>query len=240
VRPRNRASGFSTRCDRAPESDRTTLVAGILGNEIVQSLVMTIPWRLEATSILNVVLVACSLLWPSAALGSGESPSVSDLVAKGAPSPDREWSANDYDRFAATLREIAATDSKRLPRFESEASAPLLKRVVTDANVSIGRDEKFPLPMRVGEIIKMTQSLGAIMVIYMEATNQGGGFDRELVELTAFMVGLNVEHDAIGLGTGRRRSSHDIHGAGYLSSIRIAAVGEVDSGESSHAGRETL
>jgi hypothetical protein len=122
-----------------------------------------------------------------------ESLPVMAYIEAGAPASDREWTSADYEKLAAALTKIAEKNARQLPRFDSPKSGALMQRIVSPANFGSIRDRQLTLAVRLTEAGAITQRIGAVVMLYATATNEGEAFDRELVELMSFIARVTVE-----------------------------------------------
>ncbi len=127
------------------------------------------------------------------AIAPDESASVTEFIALGVPATDREWIADDYERFISVIRTVSRDHPRGLPRFESEKSAAIMRRVTSEQNFASLHDRKLSLTNRLTQASAFTRATAAIAGIYFDATIRGESFDRELVELLAFIVKVNLE-----------------------------------------------
>ena len=130
---------------------------------------------------------------PSIKIAPDESQPTAKLVEAGMPAPDREWASDDYRRVTAVLREIVRDNPRKLPRFDSTNSGAVMQRLVNPENFAMLRDRKFPLGVRLAEMVALSQTSGELAMVYVEALGKGESFDRELVELMAFMATVSLE-----------------------------------------------
>ena len=132
---------------------------------------------------------------PAAAIrvAPDESYSVAELIARGAPATDREWNASDLQRVADLLGPIAANEPTKLPRFDSQASGRFMARLASDQNFGLIHDHNIGLQQRLAETIALSQAIAKLTGVYIAASNQGAVFDREMVELEALIVKVNLE-----------------------------------------------
>lgn len=140
-----------------------------------------------------IVLAIVAALLPAVLVAPDESLPVAAYVEAGAPASDREWTADDYERFSKILPGIAGKNPRQLPRFDSARSGPLMKRLVSEENFAVLHDRNLPLDARIGQVVALNQSSAAILAQYVDATNKGESFDRELIELTIFITKVNIE-----------------------------------------------
>jgi len=131
------------------------------------------------------------------AVAPDESLTIAAYIEQGASSPDHEWNAEEYQQLAEVLKAIGEKDVRQLPRFDSEASGALMRRLVSTENFGTLRNRDFQMGVRFQDAATMLQSSAAITSIYLEANGNGEVFDRELVELMAFMMRTSVEVWAI-------------------------------------------
>lgn len=124
---------------------------------------------------------------PSVVIAPDESLTVRAYIEMGVPASDRRWSSADYEKFVTALSAMAEESPRQLPRIESPRSAALMKRVVSLDNLAALHDPKIPLNERLAEVIGFGANIGATTMLYVTATNKGESFDRELVELMAFI-----------------------------------------------------
>src|SRR5258705_7669346 len=97
---------------------------------------------------------ACSVLLLLAAAAFIHADTVSELVAKGCPSPDREWQAKDY----TALKELLDKGTLRLPRLESESGRAVLQRLVDTENLSFHHNRNLPLETRFPDLLNLMDS----------------------------------------------------------------------------------
>ncbi|HEX2833151.1 MAG TPA: hypothetical protein VHW00_09055 [Thermoanaerobaculia bacterium] len=122
-----------------------------------------------------------------------ESLTVAAYVEAGAPAADREWSSHDYAKFVEVLQGTVEKDAHQLPRFDSEKSGALMRRLVSETNFRVFQDTNLPMSTRLPEAAAFAQNLALLTGIYLQASNQGEPFDRELVELMGFIARVNDE-----------------------------------------------
>lgn len=149
-----------------------------------------------------VLLVCCSAVGsaaevtadaPALPIAPDESLPVSKFIEAGVPATDREWTADDYQRLAGVLGNVAKDSPRKLPRFESKNSDAIMRRLVNAENFHVLHDRNLTLNMRLSQGMMLLQASSALATVYLEATNKGESFDRELVELMAFIAKASVE-----------------------------------------------
>lgn len=118
---------------------------------------------------------------------------VAAYIEAGAPAADREWNSEDYAKLVEILQATVEKDAHQLPRFESEKSGALMRRLVSESNFRVFQDLNLPMSTRLPEAAAFAQNLAQLTGIYLQASNQGEPFDRELVELMGFIARVNVE-----------------------------------------------
>jgi hypothetical protein len=109
---------------------------------------------------------------------------VNDLVAKGCPSPEREWQAKDY----ATVKELLANATIPLPRTDSESGKVVLRRLVDAGNFAFHRNRELPLEARVKDFLSLMDSTQGIMMLYYRAANSGEKVEKEVADLMVFQL----------------------------------------------------
>ncbi len=168
---------------------------------------------------------------PPLKIAPDESLPTAKLMEAGVPAPDRDWMPDDYRRLAIALRAIVNENPRKLPRFDSENSGAIMRRLVDAGNFRVLHDRKFPLNVRLPQALVLLPAISDLAMIYAEASARGESFDRELVEVMAFMAGTGVEvwtlvdemlstltpeeraGRASALGTIRSGSAHIVQGA---------------------------
>ena len=156
--------------------------------------------RSRAIGLLIVIYSSAACVEARAAIGNrgptiapDESASVTQFIAAGVPSTDREWSADDYQRFISVIRPISRDHPRGLPRFDSNKSGAIMRRVISEQNFGLLHDRNLPVTTRMAQGAALSQATAALAGIYGDASSKGELFDRELVELMAFIVKVNAE-----------------------------------------------
>src|ERR1043165_5541783 len=110
---------------------------------------------------------ACFSLFLLAVVAFARADTLNDWVAKGCPSPDREWQAKDY----TTLKELLARGTLALPRLESEPGRAILHRLVDTENLSFHHNRNLPLGTRFPDLMNLMDGEKSIMMLYVRAAN---------------------------------------------------------------------
>ncbi len=126
------------------------------------------------------VLLVFSVIPPARAEAIGE------WIAKGCPSPDREWQAKDYRVF----NELLARGTLPLPRFDSESGRSILHRLVATQNLSFHRNRTLPPEARIPDLLSLMESARGIMMLYVRAANAGENVERESADLIVFLLAV--------------------------------------------------
>lgn len=111
---------------------------------------------------------------------------VSELVAKGCPSPDREWQAKDYK----ALKELLSKGTMPLPRLESESGGAVLHRLTDTENLSFHHNRKLPIETRFPDLLNLMDGTKSIMMLYIRAANAPEKVERELADLLVFQLAV--------------------------------------------------
>jgi hypothetical protein len=129
---------------------------------------------------------ACSLLLLLAFSALVHADTVSNLVAQGCPSPDREWQAKDYTAF----KELLVKKTLPLPRLESESGRAVLHRLVDTENLSFHHNRNLPLETRFPDLMNLMDGEKSIMMLYFRAANAGEKVEKELANLLVFQLAV--------------------------------------------------
>jgi len=111
---------------------------------------------------------------------------VREYVAAGLPSPDRDWTGEDFRRAALVL----APRSDHLPRHGSARSGQLFDRIASDKNLAPLREKSVPLQTRLPGALQYMQGLNTIAKIYIDAFAKRQVADRDVVELLRALMRL--------------------------------------------------
>ena len=111
---------------------------------------------------------------------------ISELVEKGCPSPDREWQAKDY----TALKELLVKSTLPLPRLESESGRAVLHRLVNTENLSFHHNRNLPLETRFPDLMNLMDGTKSIMMLYIRAANAGEKVEKELADLLVFQLAV--------------------------------------------------
>jgi hypothetical protein len=111
---------------------------------------------------------------------------VSELIAKGCPSPDREWQGKDY----TALKELLVKSTLPLPRLESESGRTVLHRLVNPENLSFHHNRNLPLESRFPDLLTLMDCTKSIMLLYVRAVNSGEKLEKELADLLVFQLAV--------------------------------------------------
>jgi hypothetical protein len=126
------------------------------------------------------------LLLAMVALAYGET--INELVAKGCPSPDREWQAKDY----AALSDLLIKGTMPLPRLDSESGRLVLRRFVDTGNLSFHRNRNLPVEVRVSDLLKLVAGSKKTTMLYFRAASAGQKVEREVVDLLVFQLATSA------------------------------------------------
>ncbi|WP_417387074.1 hypothetical protein [Gimesia sp.] len=106
-----------------------------------------------------------------------------EYIEAGVPAGDRSWTGNDMAKAAEILAGIAQQDRSKLPRYQSQNSGEMFKRLTADDNLDSYRNQTLPLQQRLPDGINYMQSSNQILKLYLTAFKQQEVGDSELVEL---------------------------------------------------------
>ena len=116
--------------------------------------------------------------------------SVGEYIARGMPTLEREWVAQDFEDAAQVLKRLAQEDSSRLPRFESVKSGALFARFANPENLTVLRDRSLPIKMRVGLLDEYLTGMKTILRVYIDALMRGQPTDREVIRMMGVLTRL--------------------------------------------------
>ena len=119
-----------------------------------------------------------------AAIASLYADTVSYWVAKGCPSPDREWQAKDYTAF----HNVLAKGILPLPKLDSEPGRSILRHLVDTQNLSFHRNRNLSIDIRMPDLLDVSQETKKIMLLYFRAAERGEKVEEELAELLVFQL----------------------------------------------------
>src|SRR6266404_5723956 len=100
---------------------------------------------------------------------------LSELIAKGCPSPDREWQAKDY----TALKDLLLKPTLSLPHLDSKAGEPIFRRLTNTENLSFHHNRNLPLDVRIPDLMSLMDSTKSIMLLYFRAANAGEKVEKE-------------------------------------------------------------
>jgi hypothetical protein len=126
-------------------------------------------------------------------LAPDESRTVAAFVEAGAPSPDRLWTSDDYQRFAQIARATSRVSARGLPRFDSAASGPLMARVVSAENFRPLHDKRLTAQDRMIQAVDLEHALMTLTATYLGPPYAAESLSRELAELMGFTLEAMVE-----------------------------------------------
>lgn len=112
-----------------------------------------------------------------------------EYEARGVPSIQNPWTANDYQIAIPALLTLAKEDLNLLPRIHSPRSGSVFRRMVSRDNLQIYANRDIEWAIRNSSLIALVGSYPAISAPYVEALSQGIQVDREILEIMAF-IGL--------------------------------------------------
>lgn len=107
-------------------------------------------------------------------------------MERGVPSPERVWSAPDYERAAQALSKIAETQPAELPRYQSERSGALFTRLTAFENVDFVETSDLDYPLQVQLLGTLLQPTAQILTLYLKAHMKDNSFGTETLELQSF------------------------------------------------------
>jgi hypothetical protein len=145
------------------------------------------------TSFALVFLIAVSAVAADPKIAPDESFTIAEFARRGAPAPDHQWGADEYQRLVKTLQPIAESSPRRLPRFDSRFSGAMMSRVIAQENFGTLHDKTIDLKQRVAQGMALAQAGAQLAGVYITGTNKGESFDRELVELMGWLMRVNLE-----------------------------------------------
>jgi hypothetical protein len=120
-------------------------------------------------------LLTLALLATAPASAEDKSYSVKTYIEKGLPSPDREWSAKDYQTAVEVLKKIAAEEKQALPRKGSPTSGPCFDRLVNAENLSLIKNPKLPIGARLLETGQLMKQMSPLVLLYVTTDNKEYG-----------------------------------------------------------------
>lgn len=115
-----------------------------------------------------------------------------EYLDAGMPAHDRSWSGDDIAKAASTLQAIAQKEPTHLPRYGSERSNKLFKRLIADENLAPYRDRSLPLGQRLPDALTYMESSGQLLQVYLIAFTQKAVGDSELIELLGAQLRVSV------------------------------------------------
>ena len=127
---------------------------------------------------------ACFLLLPLLISTLVHAETIDELVARGCPSPAREWQAKDYN----ALKELLVKGTLPLPRLESESGREILHRLTDTENLSFHHNRNLPLETRFPDLMNLMDGAKSIMMLYVRAANAGEKVEKELTDLLVFQL----------------------------------------------------
>lgn len=150
------------------------------------------------------VITAAIAVRVEARCGRGDAPPTPDqsrtvaaFVEAGAPSPERVWTSDDYQKFAKLIDTTRDLNARGLPRFDSAASGPLMARLVSAENFRSLHDKQLPVIDRMLQSAYLVHAMTSIAGTYLGPTDAAEFFDRELAEVMAFTLESMVEMWAV-------------------------------------------
>lgn len=138
------------------------------------------------------VLLLC-LFFQEPRIAPDKSLPSAEYVEKGMPAPDRTWSAKDYETAVQVLQALASEDAGKLPRHESANSGEVFKRICSESNLDLIRNDKLPVDQRLRESIGLTGAIRDLLQVYMEPIEKLGSYDHEAVGIMGFNLSLMHE-----------------------------------------------
>jgi hypothetical protein len=106
------------------------------------------------------------------------------FVAAGAPSPDREWIGQDYQKMA----DLIGSGKIATPTLADPDGAAVLKRMWNPANFRFYRNRLLPVGERLPGLLAMQSSVQGLLSTYVKELNAGRKVSREMVESMAFTL----------------------------------------------------
>lgn len=154
-------------------------------------------WR-RARPILGLFLCGTApLLAAPPPVAPDHSLTAAQYIALGLPADDRVWVGSDYATAAEVLKKVGAEDPTRLPRYASKTSGAVFRRLASDENLEIVRNQALTIGQRMPEALAMMSNLSQILLLYANATSSAQTFDAELVELTREILSAATEVSAL-------------------------------------------
>jgi hypothetical protein len=130
---------------------------------------------------------------PAKPAATPSSPEVEAYLARGLPSIERPWAANDYEAAAEVLTKIAAEDLGRLPRASGPGSRQVFARLTARENFAIFRNKTLPHGARMDMAVATLNAFRRISKIYVAAWVGGHPLEPESLALLATSVHLMAE-----------------------------------------------
>jgi hypothetical protein len=128
----------------------------------------------------SVLVIALLLTVPLATAVAETNP----FLAAGIPAATRSWTGPDYERTA----EVLIAGKVPLPKLSDPQGAALLRRVTSTDNLAAERDRKIPLSLRLQDLRQIQLGATALLQLYLDAADKGGGYRPELAAVTGFLL----------------------------------------------------
>jgi hypothetical protein len=110
----------------------------------------------------------------------------------GVPAVDKAWTGAEMATAARVLKQLAATDERQLPRYQSKRSGALFARITSAKDLQPWSDRKVPLNERIGPAVRYMDATNQILLIYLLAFQKQKVRDTEVLELMAHIFRLSV------------------------------------------------
>jgi hypothetical protein len=117
---------------------------------------------------------------------SAHGDTVTDLIEKGCPSPDRQWQAKDYSAFYELLEKRTLS----LPRLNDEAGRAIISRLENVENLSFHHNHNLPLEARISDLLTLMDKSKSILARYLNAANSGEKVEKEVAHMIVFELAV--------------------------------------------------
>jgi hypothetical protein len=148
--------------------------------------------RLSALASVTLLLVSPGRAWAetrvSTQVAAAQSAGIDKYIEKGFPSPDRPWSANEYQAFAEAMDKIKADGSLPIPRKGDTQTGPLFDRLVSTENLEMSQTPSLPVGTRLVAASNLMLKLSPVLLAYYDQKAAHQEFGAEVLEVMAYIL----------------------------------------------------
>lgn len=112
-------------------------------------------------------------------------------LEKGCPSPDKEWSNDDFESLLDCLRKIKSENKFSLPRKHSPASGDYFSKMVDENHFSFIADTTISDLSKIQPMSDLHEFWVALLYLYHEENEPYQGFSNEIISIDIFSTRIS-------------------------------------------------